>query len=320
LKPTIFASVPRLWNRLYDKVNATIRDEGGLKQKLFNMGFSSKQDGLKAGGPPTSGFWDALIFSKLKARLGGRVRLMITGAAPLSEEVYRFLQIAFCVPVLQGYGLTETAAALSLTRPDDFSTGHVGSPILSVEVRLADVPEMNYSSKNDPPTGEVCVRGNNVFKGYYKNEAQTNADVKDGWFHTGDVGRWNPNGTLSIIDRKKNIFKLAQGEYVAAEHVEAQYIKVMLFLFACLFLLLVLIRPGAVHLRAAVLHLRRLAQGRAGGHRGARQRGVAKVGKGALCFVSHVSAAYPRCRMRATRATSRRCAPARRCASFCWPR
>ncbi len=226
LKPTIFASVPRLWNRLYDKVNATIRDEGGLKQKLFNMGFSSKVDGLKSGGPPTSGFWDALIFSKLKARLGGRVRLMITGAAPLSEEVYRFLQVAFCVPVLQGYGLTETSAALSLTRPYDYSTGHVGSPLLSVEVRLFDVPEMNYSSKNDPPAGEVCVRGNNVFVGYYKNPTQTAADLDaDGWFHTGDVGRWNPNGTLSIIDRKKNIFKLAQGEYVAAEHVEAQYIK-----------------------------------------------------------------------------------------------
>ncbi len=213
LKPTIFASVPRLWNRLYDKVNGTIRDEGGLKQKLFNMGFSSKQDGLKAGGPPTSGFWDALIFSKLKAKLGGRVRLMITGAAPLSEEVYRFLQIAFCVPVLQGYGLTETSAALSLTRPDDFSTGHVGAPLLSCEVRLYDVPEMNYSSRNDPPTGEVCVRGNNVFVGYYKNPEQTAQDKDaEGWFHTGDVGRWNPNGTLSIIDRKKNIFKLAQGE------------------------------------------------------------------------------------------------------------
>lgn len=127
--------------------------------------------------------------------------------------MYRFLQIAFCVPVLQGYGLTETTAALSLTRPDDFSTGHVGAPILSVEVRLCDVPEMNYSSRNDPPTGEVCVRGNNVFVGYYKNPEQTAQDKDaEGWFHTGDVGRWNPNGTLSIIDRKKNIFKLAQGE------------------------------------------------------------------------------------------------------------
>jgi long-chain acyl-CoA synthetase len=317
LKPTIFASVPRLWNRLYDKVNATIRDEGGLKQKLFNMGFSSKQDGLKAGGPPTSGFWDALIFSKLKARLGGRVRLMITGAAPLSEEVYRFLQIAFCVPVLQGYGLTETAAALSLTRPDDFSTGHVGSPILSVEVRLADVPEMNYSSKNDPPTGEVCVRGNNVFKGYYKNEVQTNADVKDGWFHTGDVGRWNPNGTLSIIDRKKNIFKLAQGEYVAAEHVEAQYIKVKCWFVLCCF---------------ADPCRRSASTCSSASSTATRSR---PSWWPSWCPTPRCCSSGPRCvvsdplscispllcfRTRATRATSRRCARARRCASFCWPR
>lgn len=127
--------------------------------------------------------------------------------------MYRFLQIAFCVPVLQGYGLTETSAACTLTREYDFTTGHVGAPLLMNEVRLFDVPEMNYSSKNDPPTGEVCVRGNNVFVGYYQNPEQTAADKDpEGWFHTGDVGRWNPNGTLSIIDRKKNIFKLAQGE------------------------------------------------------------------------------------------------------------
>lgn len=228
LKPTIFPSVPRLWNRLYDKVMNTIREEGGLKQTLFEWGFGSKKDALQAGDGPTSALWDAVIFKKLKARLGGRVRLMVTGAAPISEEVFRFLQVAFCCPVLQGYGLTETSAAICLTRPQDFSVGHVGAPLPSCEVRLCDVPEMNYSSKNDPQTGEVCVRGNNVFKGYYKQPELTAKDVDaDGWFHTGDVGRWNADGTLSIVDRKKNIFKLAQGEYVAAEHVEAQYIKNM---------------------------------------------------------------------------------------------
>ena len=103
LRPTIFASVPRLWNRLYDKVQSTIRDEGGVKKFLFDSGFNSKKSTLVSGGPPTSGLWDALIFSKLKARLGGRVRLMVTGAAPLSTDVHRFLQIAFCVPLLQGY-------------------------------------------------------------------------------------------------------------------------------------------------------------------------------------------------------------------------
>jgi len=226
LRPTVFVSVPRLWNRLYDKVQNTLRTEGGIKKFLFESGFNSKKSTLEGGGPPTSGLWDSIIFNKMKAKLGGRVRLMITGAAPLSADVHRFLQVAFCVPLLQGYGLTETAAAATLTRADDFTVGHVGAPILACEVRLCDVPEMNYSSKNDPPTGEVCIRGHNVFIGYYKNPEKTAEDLdKDGWFHTGDIGRWHANGNLQIIDRKKNIFKLAQGEYVAAEHVEAQYIK-----------------------------------------------------------------------------------------------
>lgn len=225
LKPTIFASVPRLWNRLFDKVNTTIRDEGGIKQWLFEAGVNSKKEGLAQGDGPTSTLWDNIIFKKMKARLGGRVRLMVTGAAPISEEVFRFLQVAFCCPVMQGYGLTETSAAICVTRPHDFTSGHVGAPLPCIEVRLCDVPEMNYTSKHDN-SGEVCVRGNNVFKGYYKLPEQTAADIdQDGWFHTGDVGRWNSDGTLSIVDRKKNIFKLAQGEYVAAEHVEAQYIK-----------------------------------------------------------------------------------------------
>jgi len=120
--------------------------------------------------------------------------------------------------------LTENFAGASITEYAETQLGHVGRPLPCCEVKLQDVAEMNYSSKNTPPTGEIMIRGTNVFKGYFKDPEKTKEALEaDGWFHTGDIGRWNENGTLSIIDRKKNIFKLAQGEYVAVEYLEGIY-------------------------------------------------------------------------------------------------
>eukprot|EP01114_Cavostelium_apophysatum_P003480 TRINITY_DN1338_c0_g2_i1.p1 TRINITY_DN1338_c0_g2~~TRINITY_DN1338_c0_g2_i1.p1 ORF type:complete len:663 (-),score=159.25 TRINITY_DN1338_c0_g2_i1:93-2081(-) len=224
LKPTLFASVPRLFNRLYDRVMQTIEATGGYKKFMFETGFNSKKEQLLNGEIPQSAVWDKLVFNNLRQKLGGRVRLMITGSAPISDEVYQFLKICFCCPVLQGYGLTETCAAGTITMMEDPTWGNVGLPLACNEIRLADVPEMKYTTANN--SGEVCFRGPNIFKGYYKDEEKTKeAFDADGFFLTGDIGRWNPNGTLSIIDRKKNIFKLAQGEYVAAEYIESVYIK-----------------------------------------------------------------------------------------------
>jgi len=165
-----------------------------------------------------------MIFKKIKGRLGGRIRQVISGAAPLSPETAQFLKICFGCPVLQGYGLTETTSAGTVSDALDLKTGHVGPVIPSVEIKLVDIPDMNYfSSKGE---GEVWIRGPSVTLGYYKDEKKTAEDFDaDGWFHTGDVGRWNANGTLSIIDRKKNMFKLAQGEYVAAEKLELIYAR-----------------------------------------------------------------------------------------------
>jgi long-chain acyl-CoA synthetase len=230
LRPTIFASVPRLFNRVYDKIRSTVKQEGGMKASLFERAYRSKLENLKRGQPPESFLWDTLVFKKVRARLGGRVRVITSGAAPLAAEVHDFLRVCFCCPVIQGYGLTETAAASAAQRQDDLTSGNVGAVFPSVEMKLVDVPEMNYWAKpkdnKTPPRGEVCYRGPSVFVGYYKAEDKTKEAIDDeGWFHTGDIGQINPNGSLSIIDRKKNIFKLAQGEYVAAEYLEGVYVQ-----------------------------------------------------------------------------------------------
>lgn len=226
LKPTVFCSVPRLWNRIYDKVQAGIREGGFVKQKLFAVAYAAKKKALEEGRPPPV-IWEKIVFSKLREKLGGRVRYMSTGSAPISAEVMEFLRVCFGGTVFEGYGMTESACVISKTHEDDFSCGHVGSPVPCCEVKLDSVPEMNYTAADQPyPRGEVCVRGPSVFKGYYKAQDKTD-EVMDheGWLHTGDIGLWLPGGRLKIIDRKKNIFKLAQGEYVAPEKIENVYAR-----------------------------------------------------------------------------------------------
>ncbi|RLM69582.1 long chain acyl-CoA synthetase 6, peroxisomal-like isoform X1 [Panicum miliaceum] len=218
LRPTVFASVPRITN--------AVKESGGLKEKLFRTAYNAKRQAILTGRNP-SPMWDKLVFNKIKARLGGRVRLMCSGASPLSADVMEFLRICFGGEVIEGYGMTETSCIISAMDIGDKSIGHVGSPISSCEVKLVDVPEMNYTSDDQPyPRGEICVRGPTIFRGYYKDEVQTREVIdEDGWLHTGDIGLWLPGGRLKIIDRKKNIFKLAQGEYIAPEKIENVYAK-----------------------------------------------------------------------------------------------
>ncbi|BDA42483.1 Long-chain-fatty-acid-CoA ligase 1 [Coccomyxa sp. Obi] len=230
LKPTIFTSVPRLWNRIYDRVMGTIRAGNPVARRLFAAAYASKKAALESGdlsGGRFGPFWDRLVFSKIKARLGGEVRIMTTGASPISGEVIDFMRICFGATVIEGYGMTETACTITLTLPQETTSGHVGGPLPCCEVKLDDLPEMNYTNADRPyPRGEICVRGPTVFQGYYKDEEQTREILDaDGWLHTGDIGLWLPGGRLKIIDRKKNIFKLAQGEYIAPEKIENVYMR-----------------------------------------------------------------------------------------------
>ncbi|XP_048325077.2 long chain acyl-CoA synthetase 7, peroxisomal isoform X5 [Ziziphus jujuba] len=226
LRPTLFCSVPRLYNRIYAGITNSVSNSGLLKERLFKAAYNSKKHTIMSG-QRSSPIWDRLVFNKIRDKLGGRVRFLGSGASPLSPDVMDFLRVCFGCQVLEGYGMTETSCIISIMDEGDNLSGHVGSPNTACEIKLVDVPEMNYTSEDQPyPRGEICVRGPIIFQGYYKNEVQTREVLDDdGWLHTGDIGLWLPGGRLKIIDRKKNIFKLAQGEYIAPEKVENVYSK-----------------------------------------------------------------------------------------------
>ncbi|NXG71485.1 ACSL5 ligase, partial [Baryphthengus martii] len=222
LKPTLFPVVPRLLNRIYDKIQSGAKSPA--KRCLLNFAIIMKMAEIKQGIIRNDSIWDKLIFKKVQETMGGRVRIMVTGAAPISPSVLTFLRAALGCQIFEAYGQTECSAGCTFSMPGDWTTGHVGAPLACNIIKLEDVEEMNYFSSNNE--GEVCIKGPNVFKGYLKEPEKTAEAIdKDGWLHTGDIGKWLPNGTLKIIDRKKNIFKLAQGEYIAPEKIENVYIR-----------------------------------------------------------------------------------------------
>ncbi|KAF6140856.1 hypothetical protein GIB67_042269 [Kingdonia uniflora] len=226
LKPSIFCAVPRVLDRIYAGLTEKISAGGFLKHKLFDLAYSYKLRNMKKGQKhiEAAPIADKFVFSKVKQGLGGRVRLILSGAAPLATHVEAFLRVVACSHVLQGYGLTESCAGSFVSIPNELSMlGTVGPPVPNVDVCLESVPEMGYDARSSTPRGEICIRGKTLFSGYYKREDLTKEVLHDGWLHTGDIGEWQPNGAMKIIDRKKNIFKLSQGEYVAVENLENIY-------------------------------------------------------------------------------------------------
>lgn len=224
MKPTVFVSVPRLFSRFYDAIQKKLGELEGWTKSALNHGLAKKINNVTTNGGYHHRVYDRIFFNKTKAALGGRVRLMISGSAPLLPEVHKFLKVTMAAPLLEGYGQTESTGAAFITHAEDPVLAHVGGPTSNIEFKLVDIPEMKYTSEdkdekgNSAPRGEIWMRGPAVFLGYYKSDEKTKeALTADGWLKSGDVGVILPeNKGLKIIDRKKNIFKLSQGEYVAS--------------------------------------------------------------------------------------------------------
>ncbi|KAJ9171696.1 hypothetical protein P3X46_015023 [Hevea brasiliensis] len=226
LKPTFLAGVPRVLEKIHEGIKKALGELNPVRRRIFDALYKYKLAWLNRGYKQkyASPLADLLAFRKVKARLGGRLRLIVSGGAPLSAEVEEFLRVTTCAFVLQGYGLTETCGPITIAFPDEMCMlGTVGPIGLYNELRLEEVPELGYNPLGNPSCGEICVRGKTLFSGYYKNPELTRESIKDGWFHTGDIGEILPNGVLKIIDRRKNLIKLSQGEYIAIEYLENVY-------------------------------------------------------------------------------------------------
>jgi long-chain acyl-CoA synthetase len=237
LRPTGFMSVPRLYNRFGSAIRAATTSQPGLKGAVARHIVSTKLEALKNPESPGAtikhAVYDWFWGRKVTAALGlDRVTHMISGSAPIDPSLHQFLRVVFANKFMQGYGLTETYAVSLVQLNDDFSVGNCGGACAVNELCLSSVPEMEYLVTDKPqPRGELLVRGNSLFSGYYKNEEETKkAVLPDGWFRTGDICTIDSRGRFRIIDRVKNILKLAQGEYISPERIENVYLSHLDFL------------------------------------------------------------------------------------------
>jgi long-chain acyl-CoA synthetase len=214
--PTMAAAVPRLFEKIYGGIIEKGRREHGMKRKIFDWALHVAHDSVPwraYNKTPSAGLkmrWavaDRLVFSKIRAGLGGKLRTFVSGGAPLSPELAEFFW-SVGVPVYQGYGLTETSPVVTSNRPDDHKVGTVGRPIPTVQLRIAE-------------DGEILVKGTGVMQGYFGKPEATKAVISpDGWLATGDIGRLDADGYLIITDRKKELIKTAGGKYVAPAPIE----------------------------------------------------------------------------------------------------
>jgi long-subunit acyl-CoA synthetase (AMP-forming) len=238
LRPTFMVFAPTVLDRVRASVQAKVAGASSLAQSIFNTALEAGYAEFEAGRIGAPPLWNALAFRKVQALIGGRVTVMISGSAPLSRDTQRFVQTVFACPVRQGYGLTETCSAGTVGAYSDngWSAGRV---LTSCKLKLLDWEEGGYrvADEKDPaigmPRGEVLIGGPVVSNGYYQNASNPDPELTaknasdfsvgpDGtrYFHTGDIGQVTPDGTLQIIDRKKDLVKLQMGEYVALSKVE----------------------------------------------------------------------------------------------------
>jgi long-chain acyl-CoA synthetase len=231
LKPTCLVAVPRVLN-LFRNLIIQKMDElpDGWKKNTALIAIQTKRDNFNNNKVITHAWYDLAVFKKVRESFGGNLRVILSSSAPLTKEVMIDLKILFSIPILESYGLTENTGASTCTNVNDQENLSAGGCLLSSKFKLVDVPEMNYNSKTEldgkpSPTGEVCLYGPLIFGGYFKNDKLTKEVIdEEGWLHTGDIGRIVPEDMgLLIIDRKKEIFKLSQGEYIAPTKLESVY-------------------------------------------------------------------------------------------------
>lgn len=225
LRPTLMAGVPAVWETIRKGIVAQLGKITPMQKYVFDLAFELKKLLIKWKLPAS--FMDKTIFKKIADGTGGRLRAAVSGGAPVAAETQEFLTITLC-PVLQGYGMTESCGMMTMQTYDDAGVyGNVGSPSPGCEIKLVATNNYNPNPSPEstiPPRGELWVRGPIVMSGYYKQpEITAETLTEDGWLMSGDIAEWAPDGTLCIIDRKKNLVKLAHGEYVALEKLEAGY-------------------------------------------------------------------------------------------------
>lgn len=216
VRPEIMVSVPRLYEKFYARVLGKVEEEGGAKKAIFDWALSVGREASRKQqrGEPVAGLLalkfrlaDRLVFSKIRERMGGRMRFAISGGAPLAQEIGEFLH-ALGILVLEGYGMTENSTVTSVNRLDRYKFGTVGKPLPGTEIRIA-------------PDGEILIGGPHVFKEYFGDEAATREAIDaQGWLHSGDIGEFDADGFLRITDRKKDILVTSGGKNVAPQNLE----------------------------------------------------------------------------------------------------
>lgn len=219
-KPTLMVGVAAVWETIRKGILSKINELPPLSQKVFWGAYHAKIK-LDKWRLPGGGLISSLIFKKIKEATGGQLRYICNGGSPISLDAQEFLNNILC-PMLIGYGLTETVACAAVSEPEHIELGTAGNLTGSITAKLVDVEELNYYAKNGQ--GEIWLKGASVMSEYYRNPEETaNALTEDGWFKTGDIGEWSPTGQLKIIDRKKNLVKTLNGEYIALEKLESIY-------------------------------------------------------------------------------------------------
>ena len=230
LRPTMFCAVPRIYEKIHQLVLDTVSKKGAFYKKLFDKALAIKLYNYEKYGRLTHALFDRIFFNKLKNLLGGRVEYMLTASAAMDKSMMQELKVMLNVGFAQGYGQTEGSGSAFVSSYVDTLSGTIGTVCNTLELKLVDLPEINYVSTDvnpktgaPEPKGEVCSRGPFILKGYFKDMKHYKESVdEDGWLHSGDVGviLGGQGNVLKIIDRVKNLFKLSQGEYVAPDKVQ----------------------------------------------------------------------------------------------------